>query len=149
MGWVWLDGVEHFEKSRVVKAWKKWENPFPAAYLVEMMAQGGAILLGAENGFSEDLVFIKMQDIQFLGRPEGGQRLEVQVEPEGLRPEGGWFRGVIRHEGNKLVEGKVLLMNVGRLRPDGQGPITFPRHLIEGLEKRCGKDALSSQASGH
>lgn len=133
MSWIWLDGVESFEKARSVRAWKDWSAEFPSSYLIELIAQAGAILLGAESQFKDDVVFTKIEGVEFLGRPEGGKRLEIEVEPEGLRAEGGWFRGQVSQKGSKVLEGRVLLMNVGRLRPDGKGPITFPKELIEGL----------------
>ncbi len=134
MGWVWLDGIDDFVKARSLRAWKEWKAPFPGSYLVELMAQAGAILLGAESRFEEDVVFTKIEGVQFLGRPEADKHLEIQVETESLRREGGWFLGRIFQEGNKIVEGRVLLMNVGRLRPDGAGPITFPQELVRGLK---------------
>lgn len=134
MSWVWLDGVETFEKGKKVSAWKKWDASFPLTYLVEMIAQAGAILLGAESRFESDVVFTKIEAVEFLVLPEGEKRLLIEVEPEGLRLEGGWFRGRIFQGENKILEGRVLLMNVGRLRPDGQGPITFPLQLIEALK---------------
>ena len=132
--WVWLDGVTDFEKATRVRAWKLWQPLFPSAYLIEMMAQAGAILLGAENHFESDVIFTKIEGVEFLGQPEPGNRLEIEVEPEGLRAEGGWFRGRIFQAGEKIVEGRVLLMNVGRLRPDREGPITFPDRLIAALK---------------
>lgn len=135
MSWVWLDGIEAFEKAKSVKAWKQWEASFPSAYLIEMIAQAGAILLGAESDFKNDIVFTKIEDAEFSGCPRTGKRLEVEAQPESLRQEGGWFRGRIFQEGNKLLEGRVLLMNVGRLRPDGKGPVTFPDPLIQALRE--------------
>jgi hypothetical protein len=134
MGWIWLDGVEVFEKATRVKAWKKWEASFPVAYLVEMIAQAGAILLGAESRFEDDVVFTKIEGAQFFGRPQAGRRLEIEVQAENLRVEGGRFLGRIFQEGEKILEGRVLLMNIGRLRPDGKGPVTFPEPLIEALK---------------
>ena len=135
MGWIWLDGVEAFVKGKSVKAWKRWQSSFPSAYLIEMMAQAGAILLGAESNFQDDIVFTKIEKTEFLDQPKAGQRLEIEVHSDGLRREGGWFRGQVSHEGKRLLEGRVLLMNIGRLRPDGKGPITFPETLIEGLKE--------------
>ena len=136
MGWIWLDGVEDFEKERSIRAWKKWEASFPLAYLVELIAQAGAILLGAESGFKDDIVFTKIEEVEFLGKPEAGQRLAIEVEPQSLRKEGGWFLGRVFQGEAKIVKGRVLLMNVGRLRPDGKGPITFPQQLIEAITAR-------------
>ena len=133
MSWIWLDGVVEFKRSQSIKAWKKWENSFPPAYLIEMIAQAGAILLGLETDFQQDIVFTKIEAMEFSGQPQEGERLEIEVQVDGLRQEGGWFQGRIFQDGNKILEGKVLLMNVGRLRPDGQGPITFPPQLIAGL----------------
>ena len=137
MSWVWLDGVENLEKAKRVTAWKKWEAGFPQTYLIEMMAQAGAVLLGAESDFEDDVVFIKIEEVEFLIPPRPGKRLDVAVEAEGLRKEAGWFRGEIFQEGEKIAGGRVLLMNVGRLRADGTGPITFPARLIEGLKAEC------------
>ena len=136
MGWIWLDGIDDFVKARSVRAWKEWRAPFLGSYLVEFIAQAGAILLGAESDFTEDIIFTKIEGVQFFSRPQTDKRLEIEVEPESLRREGGWFLGRIFQEGNKIVEGRVLLMNVGRLRADGNGPITFPEQLIQGLAGR-------------
>ena len=134
MGWVWLDGVDDFVKAKFVKAWKQWKSSFPGSYLVELIAQAGAILLGAESHFEEDVIFTKIEGVQFFAQPAADKRLDIEVEPENLRPEGGWFLGRIFQDGNKIVEGRVLLMNVGRLRPEAKGPITFPQKLIEALK---------------
>ena len=133
-GWIWLDGVEAFEKAKEVRAWKNWQASFPAAYLIEMMAQAGAVLLGAESNFEEDIVFTKIQSVEFLNPPEEGKRLDIEVEAESLRREGGWFLGRIFQGEVKIAEGRLLLMNVGRLRPDGIGPITFPSELVKALK---------------
>ena len=133
MSWIWLDGVESFEKEKQVKAWKQWEESFPQCYLIELIAQAGAILLGAESGFQEDLVFTKIEGVEFLSRPQGAKRLEIEVKTERLRKEGGWFFGQVFQEEKKILEGRVLLMNVGRLKPEGEGPITFPKSLLTSL----------------
>ena len=134
MSWIWLDGVTSFEKAKSVKAWKDWQGSFPLTYLIEMVAQAGAILLGAESNFEDDVVFTKVEAVQFLEKPEPGKRREIETVPENLRREGGWFSGRIFQGENKIMEGRVLLMNVGRLRPDGRGPVTFPQTLIEALK---------------
>lgn len=131
--WVWLDGVESFEKGKWVRASKTWVASFPSVYLIEMIAQAGAILLGAENEFREDIVFTKIEHMEFSRPPREGL-LQVEVEAASLRREGGWFAGKISQDGEKIIQGRVLLMNVGRLRPDGKGPITFPVHLTEAFQ---------------
>jgi len=136
MSWVWLDGVESFERARRVRAWKNWDVAFPTGYLIEMIAQASAILLGAESDYQEDIVFTKIEKVEFTSLPRGGKRLEIEVEPDGFSREGGWFQGRVFQDGNQIGEGRVLLMNVGRLRPDGQGPITFPAKLLEAIEAR-------------
>lgn len=133
MSWIWLDRVEVFEKGKRVRAWKDWDAQFPSAYLVEMMAQAGAILLGAESDYQEDIVFTKIEKVEFIGRPMNSKRLTIEVEPDGLRREGGWFQGSIFQDEKKIVEGRVLLMNVGRLKSDANGPITFPKKLLEAV----------------
>lgn len=132
--WVWLDGVDDVVKAKSVKAWKRWKAFFPASYLVEFIAQAAAILLGVESHFEEDIIFTKIEGVQFFGRPEADRRLDIEVETENLRREGGWFFGRIFQDGEKIAEGRVLLMNIGRLRADGKGPVTFPQKLIESLK---------------
>ena len=134
MGWIWLDGVETFEKAKRVLAWKKWDAAFPLSYLVEFIAQAGAILLGAESSFENDVVFTKIEGVEFFEHRQAEERLDIEVQPESLRNEGGWFLGRVFHQGKKILEGRVLLMNVGRLRPDGKGPITFPEPLLQALQ---------------
>ena len=138
MSWIWLDGVESFEKEKRIKAWKHWSPSFPTVYLVEMMAQAGALLLGRESSFQEDIVFAKIEDVKFLAEPEAGERLEIEVEVEGLRREGGWFQGRASQKGQTLSEGRVFLVNVKRLRPDGQGPITFPPQVLQAFSHAAG-----------
>ncbi len=133
-GWIFLDGVTAFERAKSVKAWKNWQALFPLTYLIEMIAQAGAILLGAESNFEDDVVFTKVEAVQFLERPDPAKRLEIEAAPENIRREGGWFVGRIFQGENKIMEGRVLLMNVGRLRPDGKGPITFPNELVSALK---------------
>ena len=134
MSWIWLDGVASFERAKSVKAWKEWEPSFPLAYLVEFIAQAGAILLGAESDFQEDIVFTKVEKAEFSAHPKPDRRVDIEVEADGLRREGGWFAGRVTQDGTKLMEGRVLLMNVGRLKPGSPGPITFPRDLVEALK---------------
>ncbi|MBI4115008.1 MAG: hypothetical protein HY447_00355 [Candidatus Omnitrophica bacterium] len=136
MSWIWLDGVETFERAKLIRTWKKWDSSFPLIYLIEFIAQSGAILLGRESDFEKDVIFTKIEKVEFLERPDAHIRLEIEVEPDGLRAEGGWFQGQILQEGKKILQGRVLLMNVGRLRPDGEGPVTFPQALIEALRHR-------------
>lgn len=133
-GWVWLDGVENFEKSKRARAWKYWEESFLFIYLIELMAQTGAILLGAETAFQDDVVFAKIERVEFFGRPQAGTRLDIEVEAEGIRREGGWFFGQVFQKDTKIAEGRVLLMNIGRLRPDGKGPVTFPEKLLQAVK---------------
>ncbi len=136
MSWIWLDGIRDFEKAKSVKAWKKWQSSFPLPFLIEMVAQAGGLLLGAESNYEEDIVFTKVEGIEFLKQPQEGI-LEIEVEPDGLRREGGWFQGRIFQGDTKIMEGRLLLMNVGRLRSDGKGPITFPQQLMSALKLKA------------
>ena len=133
MSWIWLDGVNHFEKGKSVQAFKFWKNDYPLPFLIEMVAQASGLLVGAESNFEEDIVFTKIEGMEFLKQPKQG-KLEIAVESDGIRREGGWFSGQIFQDGSKIMHGRVLLMNVGRLRPDGKGPITFPQQLMSGLK---------------
>lgn len=131
MSWIWLDEVRSFERARHVQAVKRWQSFFPKVYLVEMMAQAGAILLGAESDFQNDVLFSKIEKMEFLETPEPDEEIEIHVKVDALRPEAGWFHGEIEQNRKKIARGRVLLVNVGRLLPGRREPITFPSFLLE------------------
>ena len=125
MRWLLLDQVVVIEKKkRACSRSRVPETGFsPELAMIEMMAQTGALLLGAESDFKEDLVFAKIEKAEFSGGLRAGDSLEIEAASDNLRPEGAWFEGIIRHRGRSAASARFLLMNVGHLA--GGGPVTF------------------------
>lgn len=129
MRWLLLEEVLEIRKG--LRARSRSRVPGPGAeisailLLMEMMAQTGALLLGAEEDFQKDLVFAKIDDAVFEGSYDPGDSIEVDVSSENLRPEGAWMDGVIRGPRGVVGRSRFLLMSVGRLAPGGERSITF------------------------
>ena len=127
MRWLLLDEVVSIEKnSKACTRSRVPEGPVSAELLLmEMMAQTGGLLLGAEKDFQEDIVFAKIEAADFFN-PLPGQALEIESACEGLRTEGSWMDAVVKERGGRLVaKSRFLLISVGRLAPGIEKPIVF------------------------
>lgn len=127
MRWLLLDEVLSIEKKCKACALSR----VPAGpvsvepLLMEMMAQTGGLLLGAEKNFQDDIIFAKIETADFFGsRP--GEELRIEASSEALRPEGSWIDAVIEtRDGKKAAQSRFLLISVGRLDPTVPRPIVF------------------------
>ena len=97
----------------------------PELLMLEMMAQTGALLLGAERDFQEDVIFAKIDGVSFYETPVPGEMICVESDSDQLRSEGAWFQSRIRKASSTIAESRFLLMNVGHLVPGFQRSITF------------------------
>lgn len=104
--------------------------------MVEMMAQTGAVLLGAEVDYAEDLVFAKIESAEFEEPLAGGTVLEVEATSEHLRADGAWIDGSIRVGGVIKAKAKILLMVVGHFVSGSQVPKTFHAAFMEHFQIR-------------
>ena len=127
MRWLLLDevvsvqrGTRATTRSHVPAGWAS-----PELLMVEMMAQTGALLVGAENDYREDLIFAKIEDAQFDRGYRSGESIRIEAESESLRDEGAWLDGRIHNDAGLVARARFLLMNVGRLIPGQTKPITF------------------------
>lgn len=139
MRWLLLDEVLAIEKSRLARTRSRVpQAPVSAELLmVEMMAQTGALLLGAEKDFEEDLIFAKIESADFSKDWQIGEGLEIKATSDNLRPEGAWFDGIVSGARGQLVaRGRFLLMNVGRLSPDEKKPVTFHEAFMNHFQVR-------------
>lgn len=127
MRWLLLDEVLSIEKNSKACALAHVPiQPVSAEpLLMEMMAQTGGLLLGAESDFQEDIIFAKIETADFFGlRP--GEALRIEASSGGLRPEGSWIDAVVEtRDGKKAAQSRFLLMGVGRLDPTLRKPIVF------------------------
>lgn len=127
MRWLVLDRIHSIRKgekavteSRVPKA------PYSSEVLfVEMMAQTGGLLVGAESDYQKDVIFAKIETATITRVPEPGTPIRIEAACEGLAAEGGWIEGVITSDGETIAKAKLLLMSVGRLIPEKPKPVTF------------------------
>ncbi len=127
MRWVLLDEVVEIEKG--VQARSRSRVPAaegnPETLMIEMMAQTGGMLLGAESNFADDVVFTKIESADFDAGFNAGDPLEISARAEGLRPEGAWFDGEIRSAGGSAAHCRFMLMAVNRLVPGRTESVTF------------------------
>lgn len=128
MRWVLLDEIVKIEKKITAQTRSRVpRGPVsPELLMMEMMAQTGALLLGAEKNFEEDVVFAKIEGASFESGWESGDLIQIEAASDNLRPEGAWFEASIRQmRGAKVAQGRFLLMNVGHLLPNQTKPVTF------------------------
>ncbi len=127
MRWLLLDEIVSIQKNE--KAVTRSRMPetavSPEPILMEIMAQTGGLLLGAQKDFRKDIIFAKIETADFFD-PQPGEPLEIEATSENLRPEGSWMEAVIRTSGGRRVaRSRFLLMSVGRLDPEVSEPIVF------------------------
>ena len=128
MRWRVLDEIVRIEKG--VKALTRSRVPEPGEVspellMIEMMAQTGGLLLGAENDYAENIIFAKIERADFYSRMKSGEKIEIKASSENLKPEGSWIDSEIYHSGAKIASARLLLMNAGPLVPGQQGSVTF------------------------
>ena len=137
MRWLLLDEILSIQKKEVAKA----QSRIPQAeysselLLVEMMAQTGALLLGAESDFKEDVIFAKIERAEF-GRLLSGEKIEIEAKCENLRSEGSWFEAQVKSEKGTLAKARFLLMNVGHIIPGSTEPISFHENFMNHFKVR-------------
>ncbi len=140
MRWLLLDEVTKIEKK--VQASTRSHVPdspaSPELLLIEMMAQTGGLLLGAEKDFQDDFIFAKIDSAQFADSFSAGEKIEVEATSENLKPEGAWIDGKVRRANDEsiLASSRFLLMNAGRLVPDQANSITFHEAFMNHFDVR-------------
>ncbi len=127
MRWLVLDEVLSIERpKRAVSRSRVPQEVFSAEFLmIEMMAQTGALLVGAEKDFSEDLIFAKIESAVFEPGLTPGEPIEIEAFSDQIGPDGGWLEAEIKNERGRLAKSRLLLMNVGHLVPGKKNSITF------------------------
>lgn len=138
MRWLWLDEVVSVEKGKIARTKSRVPKTevTPEFLMIEMMAQTGGLLVGAESDFQNDLIFAKIESAEFSGSYEPGDAIEITATSENLRPEGAWIDGQIAKNRETIASGKLLLMNVGNLQPGQSGSLTFHSGFMNHFQVR-------------
>ena len=146
MRWLLLDDVIIIQKKQFARTrsrvpprsglWQGSAQASPELLMMEMMAQTGALLLGAENNFEEDVVFAKIQEAAFQPGLQPGELIEIEITSESLRPEGAWMDGSIQNSRGEAGRAKFFLVNVGHLVPDRNEPVTFHDAFMNAFQIR-------------
>ena len=138
MRWLLLDKVLSIHKGKkAVTESKVPKTPYSNEVLfVEMMAQTGGLLVGAESDYQKDVIFAKIENATFAQKPESGTPIKIEATSDGLAAEGGWIEGVITNAEGIVAKAKLLLMSVGKLIPEKPKPITFHDNFMNYFKVR-------------
>jgi 3-hydroxymyristoyl/3-hydroxydecanoyl-(acyl carrier protein) dehydratase len=138
MRWVLLDevieirkGVQVRAKSRVPEA-----EASPEVLLLEMMAQAGGMLLGAENDYKDDVVFAKIEAASYPLKALPGEAIEIKAVSDSLRPEGSWIEAEVSSSRGNLAKAKFMLVNAGALVPGKTSSTTFHEAFMKHYKVR-------------
>mgnify|MGYP001587170595 CR=1 FL=1 len=141
MRWILLDEVVGIEKRK----WARTRSRIPSGefsrelLLLEMMAQTGGLLLGAESDFQDDLIFAKIEKACFFEKSREmteGERIAIEATSESLRSEGSWIDSSIEGQEERIAQARLLLVNAGRLIPGFPRSITFPENFLNHFQVR-------------
>lgn len=139
MRWLLLDQVISIQPgTRAVASARipQGNQVTPEVLMIEMMAQTGGILLGAQTDFASDVVFTKIEQAQFQGPFEAGDSVLISASSENIKPEGAWIDAEIKKDQFLIAGARLLLMNVGRLVPGARESITFHREFMNHFKIR-------------
>ena len=138
MRWLLLDEVVEIRKGLRARTRSRLpESPTsPAALLMEMMAQTGGLLLGAEDDFSRDIVFAKIEEADFAPSLKTGDLLDIEASSGDLRPEGAWIEARVHTEKGEVARSRFLLVGAGRLKPELDRSVTFHPAFMDHLRVR-------------
>jgi hypothetical protein len=127
MRWLLLEKVEVIHKGRKAVAFSKVPDaPYSSEVLfVEMMAQTGGLLVGAESDYRKDLVFAKIENATLSCIPKTGTSLQIEAWSESLGADGGWLEATITCEGGLVARARLLLMAVTGLSGTQTKSVTF------------------------
>lgn len=138
MRWLVLDEVTSVQKGKKSLSRSRVPDaPYSAEFLmIEMMAQTGALLIGAEHDFSKDLVFAKIESAEFFPGFIPGEKIEIEASAEQISAEGGWLEAKIESSRGLVAKSKLLLITIGHLINGKTIPVTFHKGFMEHFDIR-------------
>lgn len=127
MRWLLLDQVQSILKGKkAVTTSKVPQAPYSSEVLfIEMMAQTGGLLVGAESDYQKDLIFAKIEQATITNVPKAGTPIHIEAWSDSLGPDGGWLEGTISSAEGTVAKAKFLLMAVQGLASGQARSITF------------------------
>ena len=127
MRWLLLDKVEVIHKGKkAVASSKVPDAPYSAEVLfVEMMAQTGGLLVGAESDYQKDLIFAKIESAMLTCVPKTGTPIQIEAWAESLAADGGWLEATITSAEGPVAKARLLLMAVTGLSGTHTKSVTF------------------------
>jgi 3-hydroxymyristoyl/3-hydroxydecanoyl-(acyl carrier protein) dehydratase len=138
MRWLLLEKVHSIQKGkRAAASARVPKAPYsPEVLFIEMMAQTGGLLVGAESDYQKDLVFAKIETATITIVPKSGTPLEIEAWSESLGAEGGWLEATITCAEGPVAQAKLLLMAVSGLSPQQTKSITFHEAFMDHFDVR-------------
>ena len=127
MRWLLLDKVHSIHPGKkAIASSKVPKAPYSCEVLfVEMMAQTGGLLVGAESDYRKDLIFAKIENAIITTVPKSGTPLQIEAWSENLGSEGGWLEATITCAEGPVARAKFLLMAVEGLSTLQTKSVTF------------------------
>lgn len=127
MRWLLLEKVHSIQKGKkAIASANVPKAPYSSEVLfVEMMAQTGGLLVGAESDYQKDLIFAKIESATITSVPKSGTSLQIEAWSENLGPEGGWLEATITCPEGLVASAKLLLMAVSGLSSGQTKSVTF------------------------
>ena len=127
MRWLLLDEVIEIQKGSSAKTRSRVPDAEVSAevLLIEMMAQTGGLLVGAENDYKDDVIFAKIETASFPLTGVPGEKIEIKAVSEQCRPEGSWIEAVVESPRGVLAAAKLMLVHAGALVPGKKASTTF------------------------
>jgi len=138
MRWLLLEKVHSIHKGKKAIAFAKVPKaPYSSEVLfIEMMAQTGGLLVGAESDYRKDLIFAKIENAIITSVPKSGTSLQVEAWSESLGAEGGWLEATITCAEGPVARAKLLLMAVAGLSAEQTKSITFHEAFMDHFNVR-------------
>ena len=133
MRWLLLEKVHSIHKGKKAVAFSKVPRaPYSSEVLfIEMMAQTGGLLVGAESDYQKDLIFAKIENAIITKIPKSGTPLQIEAWSESLGAEGGWLEAAITCAEGLVARAKLLLMAVKGLSAEQTKSITFHKAFMD------------------
>ncbi len=138
MRWLLLDEILKIEKGKKAQTLSRIPSCefSPEPLLIEMMAQPAGLLLGAESQYENDVIFAKIESVQFEDSFQSGDTIWIEASAESLRPEGAWIESMIRSEDKEIARGRLLLMQVDPLVSGQKKSVTFHEAFMNHFKVR-------------
>ncbi len=127
MRWLLLEKVHSIQKGKkAVASSKVPDAPYSSEVLfVEMMAQTGGLLVGAESDYQKDLIFAKIENATIASVPKAGTPIQIEAGSESLGADGGWLEATITCAQGPVAKARLLLMAVTGLSGTQKKSVTF------------------------